>query len=358
MSVNCVSRRRIPLMLVLTIVVVGLCPHLSVAGPTTWRYLGHPYWFTEAGAQSSVWPSWGTRGELYVRGYDGKTARGAAYTSNGDPLVPTWNWADATVRPSGPVYSHTHFFLASPYTASCDSWAWRTPTGEIQVYLRQPDGFGGCYAKAFSLGGFSAHDPAITGRVTGPFDGRFDVVINSDGKILLNTFIYAGNTILDNAWTGWSELPGNGRARGSPATVHCGEGGGLTYRSRLHVVVRGTTDAVYWNTSVLDYQWQAVIGWSGWTYLGGVVRAAPGMTCSDGQFGNAEIFVTGTNWGVWRRTYSYAGAPLTGDWVSGWRHCGGITFSQPTAAWWWGAARFFIVDGSSHIQVGEGDCYP
>jgi hypothetical protein len=73
---------------------------------------------------------------------------------------------------------------------------------------------------------------------------------------------------------------------------------------------RGTDGAV-WFRQFSDGQGQ----WSGWQTLGGRSFGAPGATCAAG--GSPVVFVTGTDFGLWRRT------------PAGWSDAGGDLWSDP-----------------------------
>jgi glucose/arabinose dehydrogenase len=108
----------------------------------------------------------------------------------------------------------------------------------------------------------------------------------------------------------WTTLPIGGASGNGPSAV-------VTTGDVVHLVVRGTTGAVYHAT-------RRGSTWSGWENLGGGVRGTPAVSPRPG--GGIAIFVRGTDNVIWTRSGD------TGAWTS-WSSLGGATQSSPTVAW-------------------------
>jgi hypothetical protein len=152
-----------------------------------------------------------------------------------------------------------------------------------------------------SLGGYLTSSPAAAALPTLDFTGNsIDVFVRGgDGALWQRTY---GN----NAWSGWKGLGGQLASGTGPAT----DAGRISVYQigRLDVFVEGT-DAGLWH--------RVKIGtWSGWQSLGGKLTSSPGAADVNLNFGSQQIdvFVRGTDAGLWQKYYVVA----TNQW-SGWR---------------------------------------
>jgi beta-N-acetylhexosaminidase len=109
-------------------------------------------------------------------------------------------------------------------------------------------------------------------------------------------------------FSGWTSLGGLATA---PPGIAATSGG------QLAVAVRGTDHAIWIKT------YSPATGWSAWGTIGGVALDAPiGVTYAPS--GDLEVFVTGTDSSVWLRTRH------DGSWL-GWQDLGGIVTGGPAA---------------------------
>jgi len=113
---------------------------------------------------------------------------------------------------------------------------------------------------------------------------------------------------LGGSWSPWTNL--GGLLATGPAAVSVGS-------AQLDVYVVGTDHGV-WRRS------RSAGGWSGWQTLGGRTYTAPTATSSP-QGGEAWVFVRGTNDAL------FLNMSATGTWT-GWRSLGGVLIDAPAAA--------------------------
>ena len=178
----------------------------------------------------------------------------------------------------------------------------------IALFVRGNDGAlwwtnwkGATWSAWESLGGYLTSSPAAAALPTLDFTGNsIDVFVRGgDGALWQRTY---GN----NAWSGWKGLGGQLASGTGPAT----DAGRISVYQigRLDVFVEGT-DAGLWH--------RVKIGtWSGWQSLGGKLTSSPGAADVNLNFGSQQIdvFVRGTDAGLWQKYYVVA----TNQW-SGWR---------------------------------------
>src|SRR5207248_5144326 len=122
--------------------------------------------------------------------------------------------------------------------------------------------------------GFTSSAPAA---VQG---GNYIFVRGTDDRIYLN------RRTGSSSWTGWGELPGDGRAWSGPAAVLTG--------NAYYVFVRGTDSHVYFNF----YSGSSWSGWrlvpNDWTVSDGMTYSAPAALYN--SFANrVEVFIRGTD---------------------------------------------------------------
>jgi C1A family cysteine protease len=126
------------------------------------------------------------------------------------------------------------------------------------------------------------------------------------------------------AWSGWTALGGATSAKPAAvaSTTRYGEydSGGVHSVNYLHVVVRGTDNALYWR-----YRNDDTGVWSAWTPLGGTTNAAPSMAAEGGEY-NA-LAVRGTDNAVYVKLFNYK----TGVWTA-WTPLGAATSHSPSVA--------------------------
>lgn len=109
----------------------------------------------------------------------------------------------------------------------------------------------------------------------------------------------------------WVAVPATGATTG-PSTV-------MSDASRLHMVLRGTDNAVWYNSAVL--QSDGTPGpWQGWQSLGGYATAAP--TIASLASNRLAVVTRGTDGAVWQRVW-------TGSSWSGWASLNGYAYSSP-----------------------------
>src|SRR5947209_10087122 len=100
---------------------------------------------------------------------------------------------------------------------------------------------------------------------------------------------------LPTAWSGWSEVPGNGFTLSAPGTTD--------YQGSLYVFVRGTDDRIYQN-------WLTGYSWSGWSEVPGNGFTPAALVATVYQ-GSLSVFVRGTDDRIYQNW-------LTGNSWSGW----------------------------------------
>jgi hypothetical protein len=131
----------------------------------------------------------------------------------------------------------------------------------------------------------------------------------------------------------WVSIGGAVAANTGPAV--CSWGGG-----RLDVFVQGTNSGMYHKS------WTDQKGWSGWDYLGGVLTSAPAATAtSDGN--QIGVFVRGNDGGVWYRHYD-----ASSSWGS-WTSVGGqVLAGTSPAAFNWGSRLIgWFVTGATNQHL-------
>jgi hypothetical protein len=135
-------------------------------------------------------------------------------------------------------------------------------------------------------GGLAA---AVFSPTTGPME--LDLfVIGTDARIYINT-------LNRTTWSGWSEVPGGGRATHGP---------GATGFGTLYLYVRGVGGGIYQN--LRD---QLTSAWSGWTEVpgGGYATAGPGAAAGHA---NPTVAVRGLGSGVYQNLVGPGG---TNQWA-------------------------------------------
>jgi hypothetical protein len=109
----------------------------------------------------------------------------------------------------------------------------------------------------------------------------------------------------------WVTIPATGATTG-PSTV-------MSDATHLHLVLRGTDNAVWYNSAVL--QSDGTPGpWQGWQSLGGYATAAP--TIASLASNRLAVVTRGTDGAVWQRVW-------TGSSWSGWGTVNGYAYSSP-----------------------------
>jgi hypothetical protein len=135
---------------------------------------------------------------------------------------------------------------------------------------------------------------------------RMDVFIKGSDNGLWHTSS-ANN---DGVWTSWSSLGGG--LSSAPTAVSWQDG------QRIDVFARGT-DSGLW------HRWLDGSGWHGWEGLGGILAGAPVAT-SWGP-GRLDVFTRGTDNGLWHKWWD-------GSRWNGWEGLGGVLTSDPGGVSW------------------------
>lgn len=130
------------------------------------------------------------------------------------------------------------------------------------------------------------------------------VVRGSDNRIYRNS-----ETGIGTSWAGWDAVPG-GATNDQPACVVSG--------SKLHVVVRGTNNGLYYNSISLN---ACPCSWGAWMDLNGKTNSPPVLVPEWG-IDAFDLFVHGTDDGIYHRRWF-------GSWGGAWDNPGGRTYDKP-----------------------------
>ena len=210
-----------------------------------------------------------------------------------------------------------------------------------------------------SLGGRLTSDPAVT---TPDYDFMTVSVRGTDGAVWVIETSNGGAS-----WGGWYSWGGRMLAGTGPTVCSWVTLEYSTFTNRYAWFVTGTNHALYWRTTMQDWQplggyltsspaaaalptldftgntidvfvrggdgalWHREYnnGWQSWTSLGGRIASGTGPATDAGrisptQIGRFDVFVVGTDAGLWHRV-------KIGTW-SGWENLGGYLTSSPGAA--------------------------
>ncbi len=242
---------------------------------------------------------------LFVQGYDGALWYNRQDFGNSSTL-PYWGWSGWQSL-GGQVTS-------SPGTASQSG-------GTVAVFVRGTDGV--LYEKTTTNGGAAWSNWISLGGQLASGTGPAADAQNANS---LDVFVQGTDHILyykqwdGTTWSGWKSL--GGVLTSSPAAASRGSG-------LIDVYVRGSDGGV-WQRGTTN----GGASWSSWIYIGGQLASGTGPGVSVwhyyvdvSQAANREdLFVKGTNGGVWQKTWIAASG-----W-SGWASLGGTPTSSPTAA--------------------------
>jgi hypothetical protein len=171
--------------------------------------------------------------------------------------------------------------------------------------------------------------------------------MNSDGR--LQVFVVGTNNQLfyktqtasgSNTWTGWTSLGGGVKADTSPAVARNNDG-------RLQVFVVGTNSQLYYKTQSSP---NSNIWSSSWTSLGGGLRASTDPIAMANDDGRLQVFVVGTNNVVYYKTQT---SPNSATWSSSWTSLGGgvkADTSPAVARNHDGRLQVFLVGTNNQLQ--------
>jgi hypothetical protein len=143
------------------------------------------------------------------------------------------------------------------------------------------------------------------------------VIENDDGRLQAfvvgtnNQLYYKTQTAADSStWTGWTSLGGGIKADTSPSVPRNSDG-------RLQVFVGATNNQLYYKTqtSAGGSTWS-----SSWTSLGGGLRSNTDPIVIANSDGRLQVFVVGTNNQLYYKTQASAGSST---WSSSWISLGG-----------------------------------
>jgi hypothetical protein len=139
-------------------------------------------------------------------------------------------------------------------------------------------------------------------------DGRLQVVIvGTNNQLYFRAQTSPGSSTWSSSWV---SLSGTLRANSDPTVISNNDG-------RLQVFVVGTNNQLYYKTQASpgSSTWS-----SGWTSLGGAIKADTSPTVARNSDGKLQIFIVSTNNGLYSISQTAAGSST---WSSSWTSLGG-----------------------------------
>ena len=127
----------------------------------------------------------------------------------------------------------------------------------------------------------------------------------------LNNTIWHRTSLADGSFSPWVGIPATGATSG-PSVV-------LSEASRLHLVLRGTDNGVWYNSATLQSDGRPG-PWQGWQSLGGYATSAPSIASLASD--RLAVATRGIDGAVWQRVW-------TGSTWSPWASVGGYAYSAP-----------------------------
>jgi predicted Zn-dependent protease len=246
---------------------------------------------------------------MYPTSFAGETLRRSL--GNGDRAGMSF------LYPAGETWTSSWISLSGGLRDSTDPAVIATDDGRLQVFVVGTNNQ--LYFKTQTSPGSSTWSSSWTSLGGGvKADTSPAVARNSDGR--LQAFVVGTNNQLyyktqsspnSDSWTsGWTSLGGGLRANTDPIGIADNDG-------RLQVFVVGTNNQLYFKTQTSpgSSTWS-----SSWTSLGGALRDSNGPAVIENSDGRLQVFAIGTNNQLY---YKIQSSPGSSTWSSSWTSLNG-----------------------------------